>query len=221
MSSLIAGFLTSDSLRTFRQLHKHLPYYSGTVGTIRKSVDADDDEDEEDERSICSDPATSDLDQCSSSAYTSNNAPIPFTLHSDVPVLAVCSSNGFFDPYPTLAVTTYQPEMSSGAQFCINGAHSTSHALLSPCVWLVLGSYVLVVITGAMGRKPKKSLGPELAINEATKATRPVKPGELVYISGAPLPTPEEVIQRTLQQYGHYCKIFYTMSYAGAVAENA
>jgi hypothetical protein len=208
--SLLIGLVISGSLRTFRQLQNHPFCYSESraVNQVPALVLVNLDEDhEESETYPCFDSISSLWNHCSTSYPCDNTSNIPFMLRSDSPISVICPSSHCSDLHTILSVPTSQMGIPNGIEFCTNGPRPESlRLLLASCIWLILRTYALVAIMGPvlMLCKPRKRiLESELPINDASTKH---KLGKLVYVSGAPLPTPDEITERTLKQYGHICK---------------
>ncbi|CAE7223480.1 unnamed protein product [Rhizoctonia solani] len=92
--------------------------------------------------------------------------------------------------------------VSNGPEICVGASFKGYLAtLLVPCILLVLGSYIFVA---AMAYVYHKSKGLD-AVSEPPVEDAGIQeiPSCDKFISGAPLPTPEEVLESTLKQYGH------------------
>ncbi|CAE6457083.1 unnamed protein product [Rhizoctonia solani] len=167
-------------------------------------VDAEEDDDEASMHiETCTD--TTPPKYCSS-LYAENPAPsIPLTFHSDTPLLMTCPSSNFLDlraTHPSLPLPMGSP---NGPELCLSASFKGYFtALLVPCIWLVLGSYVFVATMAYIFHKSKKDdIGPEPFVNSVGTQTTQETPACDTLIPGTALPTPEEVLEHTLKQYGH------------------
>ncbi|CAE6417792.1 unnamed protein product [Rhizoctonia solani] len=158
---------------------------------------------EEEEETTCTD--TSFSKDCSP-FYTESQTPnIPSTLRSDMPLPVICPSGNFLDlrgTYPSLPLPM---GVFNGAEICINASFKGYLAtLLVPCIWLVLGSYVFVAAMAYIFHTSKKlDVAFESSVNDGGIQIVQGVPICDHFISEAPLPTPEDVLESTLKQYGH------------------
>ncbi|KAH7345319.1 hypothetical protein B0J17DRAFT_764002 [Rhizoctonia solani] len=204
---LFANLFKSKSQRAFKRLQKESPASGDQHSPV--SVDfilIDADEEEEEAYAETCTYTTSSKD-CSL-FYTENPASnIPLTLRSDTPLIAICASSNFLDLRATYPSLPLPMGVSNGAELCIGASFEGYLAtLLVPCLWLVLGSYVFVATIFYIFRKCEKcGTGLEPATNDVgVKITQEIPvPACDTFISGPALPTPEEVLDHTLKEYGH------------------
>ncbi|KAJ1311772.1 hypothetical protein OPQ81_010240 [Rhizoctonia solani] len=162
-------------------------------------VDAE--EEEENFMEACTDtPSSNDCLLLYAENQPSN---IPLALRSDTPLSATCSSSNFLSLRATHPYLPLPMGVSNGTEICINASFKGYLAtLLVPCLWLVLGSYVFVATTVYIFQK-KHEIETKASVEDVDIQTTQEIPACDTLISGTALPTPDEVLEYTLKQYGH------------------
>ncbi|KAG9124420.1 hypothetical protein FRC07_011692, partial [Ceratobasidium sp. 392] len=181
------------------------------------SKPVEDFDDEEDEGDDCGE----DLFYCSSngsqSHYSLNDTPIPLSFHSDIPLSTTCSLDlsVHLGTVPLLTLLPNGTSIANDLQFCLKKPHPQhAHVWASLCLVLVLGSYLAAIAVWAFfHRHPHKVtkfksnfeiLSETMALEIKLPSDMPKSGsiGKLVYLSGAPMLSGEEVLKRTLKEYG-------------------
>ncbi|KAG8696273.1 hypothetical protein FRC08_007263 [Ceratobasidium sp. 394] len=217
------GRLAASSARKFRLRLYSRSKVTDDVNGLRATPasksggNSDDDEDDDEDNEDEDDEESS--DHCSNSCSQSNSAfnytPIPLSLHSDVP-LSTCSLD-LSKHLGTFPLSVYHPNNTSLArelQFCLNRPHPEhAQVWISSCVGLVIGCYLAAIIIWALFRGlhtkvTQATSSFELALEAvALEIKVPAfvlgpKAGKLVYRSEALILNADEVLKRTLEEYG-------------------
>ncbi|QRV91186.1 aldo/keto reductase family protein [Ceratobasidium sp. AG-Ba] len=144
------------------------------------------------------------------------SAHVVYSFHSGAPVSTSCPLDLSLHMGTTPLLNHHLDGSSTprDMELCFNRPHSENvDAYFSICVCLILGIYLGIALKwrSLSNRECKKTVDPTYdlkspiyMVSEAfeLEVKVPPKRGQLVYLSGFPIPTGEEVRLRTLEEYG-------------------